>query len=59
MSGEDESQSPEQSTDNLAVANQELTKEEKSARNGQILSMAGMMGMFIITILLGLMIRPL
>ena len=58
MSGEDESQSPEQATDNLAVANQELTQEEKSARNGQILSMAGMMGMFIITILLGLVIRP-
>ena len=58
MSGEDESQSPEQATDNLAVANQELTQEEKSARNGQILSMAGMMGMFIITILLGLAIRP-
>ena len=32
MSGEDESQSPEQATDNLAVANQELTQEEKSAR---------------------------
>ncbi|MEC8736036.1 MAG: hypothetical protein VXX39_03670, partial [Candidatus Thermoplasmatota archaeon] len=58
MSGEDESQSPDQATDNLAVANQELTQEEKSARNGQILSMAGMMGMFIITILLGLVIRP-
>lgn len=58
MSGEDGGQPSAEAKDNLADANRQLYDEQRAARNGQFLSMAGMMGMFIITILLGLLIRP-
>ena len=58
MTGEDGGQPSAEATDNLADANRQLYDEQRAARNGQVLSMAGMMGMFIITILLGLLIRP-